>query len=466
MMQNVSVGQQTGLSSILEDYQRDGIPFIRTHKRCVLIMGMGKGKTLTTLAALSELKREDRLTGKLLIVSTKRIAENVWGEEVAKWKHLLFGLSTVQPIIGDEKHRIQALTQDADIYTISADSVEWLMTLPYNLRNFKTIVFDELSLYKNSKIFTLSGYNRRAMAGLALSTQADRVIGLTGTPLSNGAQDLFTEYLVVDKGFSLGTNRWAFVNKYFDKNPYTGARTERKGVLAELEKMIKPITYTVKGVEDEYNYSLFLREFDLHAITFEYYRLVNDENACRSLNIITDNGLTKHNMLRQISSGFVYDLQKNPVYFNDTKLLALKQFMEETGEANLLLFCHFKAEIEILKKAFPKKRLMLISDEGAIAKWNKKEVDILIANPKSAGHGLNLQTGGYNICFYTMPLSPEEFFQSIARLARKGQPFTVNVCCLGARGTRDKEQFSCLLEAGMTQAKMIERLDNFRVQKT
>ena len=450
------------LREVLTPNQKGGANFVVKHKRCVLIMGMGTGKTLATLAALGHMQANGLLRGKILVASTKRIAENVWSEEVAKWSHLT-GLSTVSPLIGTEKQRLKALQVDAEIYTINVDNLQWLCALPVNLRPFRTVVFDELSLFKNSKLFSNSGYNNRTLFGRKISEYADRVIGLTGTPISSGAQDLYSEYLVVDKGASLGTNRWAFINKYFVKNPYTGARTEKEGTLQELEKLISPYTYTVKGVDAEKNFSLFMREFDLHPTMLQHYARIANEGACAALNIITDNGLTKHNLLRQMSSGFVYDWQHVAQYSEDTKIDALKSFMEEIGEAPLLLFYEFKAELDLIKKAFPKKKIGYLTDDGAIAKWNNKQYDILVANPKSAAHGLNLQKGGYNICYYTMPLSPEVFYQSIARLARMGQKFTVNACCLCARGTADAEQFHSLQEDGMTQAKMIERLDNFRM---
>lgn len=453
---------ESQVTNTLKPNQLGGFHFIIKHKRCVLIMGMGTGKTLTTLSALGYLKANSMLTGKTLVVSTKRIAENVWSEEVEKWSSLT-GLETVSRIVGDEKKRLKALNTEADLYTISADSVEWLMALPRNLRPFKTIIYDELSLYKNSKIFSNVGYNKRVLFGMGLSKLADRVIGLTGTPISSGFQDLYSEYMVIDLGATFGTNRWGFIRRYFIKNEYTGARREKEGTLQALEKLIAPITYTVKGVAAEKNYSLFLREFDLHPTTLDYYYSIANNYACSKLNIITENGLTKHNLLRQLSSGFVYDWQGNTQYCENTKIEALKEFWTEIGEAPLLLFCEFKAELASITQAFPKKKIALLKDDGAITKWNKGQLDILIANPKSAAHGLNLQTGGYNICYYTMPLSPELFYQSIARLARMGQKFTVNVCCLAARGTADAEQYYGLQEKGMTQAKMIERLDNFRM---
>lgn len=449
------------LSDILAPYQKEGVNFAYKRKRCVFIMGMGTGKTLTTLALLSILKERGQLNGKVLVASTVRIAENVWHDEVAQWQEILPANLTVSRVIGNEKKRLKALTTEADIYTISVDSLEWLTTLPYNLRPFKNIIFDELSLFKNSSVFSKSGFNRRTKAAMFLASIAERVIGLTGTPKSTDARDLFTEYLVVDKGACLGVNRWAFAKTYFTKNEYTGAYTEEDGASKIIEKLIAPITYTIKGVAEERNFSIAKRSFNLSNKVFGLYKCVNNHNASFELNIITDNGLTKFNYLRQLSSGFVYDWQRNIVHTENAKLEALAEVWAEMGHAPVIIFYHFIEEGKAIAEHYKSKRVAHISDEGAIERWRSKKIDILLANPKSAGHGLNLQAGGYNIIFYTMPLSAELFYQAIARLARKGQTEWVNAVCLAAADTQDDEIFEALKDRGLSQQQMIERLANF-----
>ena len=80
--------------------------FLREHNRAALLLDMGLGKTVITLTRLAELFADFAIE-KALVIAPKRVAEDTWTREAAKWDHLA-GLRVV-PVLGDRKHRLAAL---------------------------------------------------------------------------------------------------------------------------------------------------------------------------------------------------------------------------------------------------------------------------------------------------------------------------------------------------------------------
>ena len=188
----------------LHAYQRYSVEYLLSHPASALFLDCGLGKTLITLTALWDLILDSFDCGKVLVIAPKRVAEDTWPKELAKWDHLK-GLSYAL-VIGTEKQRREALRQKAFLYIINRENVAWLVD---NYRwDFDTLVIDELSSFKSSKA-------QRFRALKRVRPLVKRVIGLTGTPAPNTLIDLWPQIYLLDMGKRLGRFITGYRERFF-----------------------------------------------------------------------------------------------------------------------------------------------------------------------------------------------------------------------------------------------------------
>lgn len=144
---------------------------------------------------------------RVLVIAPLRVARNTWPEEIEKWSHLK-GL-TYAVAVGTEKERLEALYSDAHIYIINRENVEWLIARSGIDFNFDMVVIDELSSFKSHQ-------SKRFKSLVKVRPNIKRIVGLTGTPSSNGLMDLWAEYRLLDMGERLGKFIGRFRESYFD----------------------------------------------------------------------------------------------------------------------------------------------------------------------------------------------------------------------------------------------------------
>ena len=189
--------------SAMHAYQHKAVNFIKKRKSCALFLDLGLGKTIITLTALADfIAKKD--AGKVLIVAPLRVVESVWHQEAAKWEHTQH--LTFSAVTGSPKQREQALAKQADIHLINYENLPWL--IESNHFNFDTVVFDEFSKMKSTKA-------KRFKRFKSVMHKAYRVIGLTGTPASNGLLDLYTQIFLLDRGERLGRTFYEYQQMYF-----------------------------------------------------------------------------------------------------------------------------------------------------------------------------------------------------------------------------------------------------------
>lgn len=134
------------------DYQAYATDFVLSHPYCGLILDMGLGKSVITLTALWDLLLDSFDVGCVLVVAPKRVAEDTWPREIAKWEHLK-GL-TYSLVMGSEKERRAALSRKAMIYIINRENVSWLVE--HTTWRFDALVIDELSsFFKEKKVWSV-----------------------------------------------------------------------------------------------------------------------------------------------------------------------------------------------------------------------------------------------------------------------------------------------------------------------
>ena len=433
--------------SPLHTYQRDAARFILDTPRCLVLMPMGSGKSLTTLTALDSLSLlEDVFPA--LVIAPLRVAQSTWPNEVAQWPFL--GHLRVSVVTGSPAQRQLALDKTADIYTTNYENLPWLEAHLQSRWPFRSIVADESTKLKGFR--TRQG-TKRAKSLAKVAFRSPRFIGLTGTPAPNGLQDLWGQVWFCDQGQRLGKSFTAFQNRWF--------RSVRVGDDAMATKL-EPYPHSQKEIEDrirDITYSLDIRDhLDIRQPIVNIIKVKLPTNAAKlyrqmeqemwvqlaSLKEVEAvNAAAKTQKCLQIASGFAYhDAKRNYEEIHDAKLEALDSVIEEACGAPVLVAYAFKADLERLLKRFPKGKAM-DADPKTIEQWNAGKIPVLFVHPKSAGHGLNLQHGGNILCFYGIDWNLEDRLQVIERIGpvrqkQAGYDRPVFIHYLIAKGTIDE----------------------------
>lgn len=421
-------------------YQKYAENFIITHPEAGLFLDMGLGKTVTTLTAISKLMWD---IGKVLVIAPKRPALDTWPEELGKWDHLK-GL-TYSVVMGTVKQREAALLHDADIYIINRENVVWIVNqFKRKPWPFDCVVIDELSSFKSSKA-------QRFRALKRVRPQIRRIIGLTGTPAGNGLMDLWAECYLLDGGKALGRTITGYRDQYFTPGRRNGMVIYdwnlRKGAHEQIMDRLKPLCISMK-TEDYLSLPdriTIERTFTLSAKSMKQYKqLERDLLLCVDGETIDAvNAAALNTKLQQISSGAVYADDGSVKVLHDERLDALDQILEEARGENVLVFYAFKHELDRIKERHPE--AVEIREPGAIADWKAGKIKLLLAHPASAGHGLNLQSGGHISVWFGLTTSLELYQQALKRLHRQGQTKTCKNFVLMAKGTYDERIYYDIL---------------------
>lgn len=412
-------------------------------------LDMGLGKTVMTLTAIVDLLKAGTAK-KILVIAPKKVAENVWTDEIEKWDHL-HGLRASQ-VLGSEKQRVRALAAKADIYIINRENVVWLVARFGSNWPYDMVVIDELSSFKNPK-------SQRFKALRLVRPLTKRVVGLTGTPAPNGLLDLWSEMFLLDRGKRLGESYTKYRDRYFDPGKRDGYvvfnYNLKKGDMLlgddfykkEIFNRIGDICFSMKTEDylklpDCIDNNRIIRLSD--EVKAKYDEFEREQVLAlkdKEITAINAAGLT--NKLLQFSNGAVYDEDKTWHTVHDEKIDAVKEIVEALNGNPLLLFYSFVSDKDRLKIAFKQARELKTNQD--IKDWNDGKIELLITHPASAGHGLNLQFGGHNMLWYGLPWSLELYQQGKKRIHRNGIKNVVNNMRLIAKGTVDEDVAMALM---------------------
>jgi SNF2 family DNA or RNA helicase len=171
--------------------------------------------------------------------------------------------------------------------------------------------------------------------------------------------------------------------------------------------------------------------------------------------VIADNAAGLMGKLLQLANGEIYtDDTGSTVHIHDRKLDALSEIVEESQGQPLLVFYSYKHDRDRIKRKFP--QAVEIKDSETIEKWNRGEIEMLLAHPASAGHGLNLQDGGHIIVWFGLTWSLELYQQANARLDRQGQKQSVIVHHLLVEDSVDEQVLRVLQGKEKGQEALLE----------
>ena len=440
------------------DYQKYATEFIESHPIAAVILQMGLGKTVCTLTAIEHLMYDTFEVSKVLIVAPLRVAKVTWSDEINKWDHLSH--LTYSVAVGSEKERLSALKKKADLYMINRENLQWLIEksgLPFD---YDMVVLDELSSFK-------SWQSKRFRAFMKVRPKVQRVVGLTGTPSSNGLMDLFAEFKCLDMGERLGRFITQYRNSFFIPDRMNGqvvySYKLRPFAEEEIYRRIGDITISMKALDHlkmpeliENRYPVYMDDGEKQQYESMKKNLILPylENEA----ITAANAAALSGKLCQMANGAVYSDEGSVAHIHDRKLDALEDIIE-AAQGPILLCYWFKHDLERITKKLDELKVEYarISSDGSIRMWNEGKFQVGLIHPASAGHGLNLQAGGNHIVWFGLTWSLELLEQTNARLWRQGQRAeTVVVQYLVTAGTIDERILDAISKKEKDQNALID----------
>ena len=437
--------------SKLHHYQTYCIDFIKNKPVSAVFLDCGLGKTIISLTAIYDLALDKFEVGRILVVAPLRVTM-VWPSEIKKWEHLK-GLS-YSVAVGTERERIDALMTRSTMYIINRENVDWLVNKSGIPFDFDMVVIDELSSFKSYGA-------KRFKSLLKVRPTVKRIVGLTGTPSSNGLMDLWAEFRILDLGQRLGRYITHYRNTYFTPDKRNAqvifSYKPLPGAEDKIYKQISDITISMKSIDylkmpecivNEVSVSLNEKEWNIYSkFKDDMVTKLGDEE------IDAVNAAVLSGKLLQMANGAVYDSENKTHIIHDKKLDALEDLIEGANGKPVLVAYWFKHDLERIKNRFPVRQIKASKD---IEDWNDGNIPIAVIHPASAGHGLNLQSGGSTLIWFGLTWSLELYQQTNARLYRQGQNETVIIHHILTKGTIDEDVMTALTRKEETQASLID----------
>ena len=392
---------------------------------------------------------------KVLIIGPLRVARDTWPSEIEKWEHLRHLRYSVA--VGSAEERVTALQADADIYIINRENVDWLVS--NRIFDFDMIVIDELSSFKNHQ-------SKRFKALMKVRPKVKRIVGLTGTPASNGLMDLFAEFRLLDMGERLGRFIGQYRNEYFKPDKQNGYIVYSYKPLPDAEERIyekiSDITVSMKAVDHLKMPKLISNEYSVKMSESEKekYKELKEELILevQDTEITAANAAALSNKLCQMSNGAIYDDDGEIIPIHNRKLDALEDIIESANGKPVLVAYWFKHDRTRIAERLHKLGIVYqeIKSAESIKKWNSGKLQAAPIHPASAGHGLNLQSGGNFLVWFGLTWSLELYQQTNARLWRQGQQSeTVVIQHIVTKGTVDEKILKALKEKDETQTALM-----------
>lgn len=453
----------------LRYYQQQLVDFTMERKRVGLFVDMGLGKTLATLATVDELFKKGSLSPDkpILVIAPKMVALDTWSREAEKWGYDIDVLIN----IGLTKKKREALFEKArnvtkpTLLTTNPEQLEHIKTaFSDRINPFQMIIVDELSLFK-------SATSKRFEYLQELSERLEYFVGLTGTPAPNSLLDVWSQLVIINPNikYELGRTFFQYRNHFFAPdvvNPRTGVVFSWKlnpGAEEAIYQKIEPHVISMRGAGlvdipdvtyiNEYVYmdkkskkvyDYFDKEIRKELSGLDQGEQLNVQTGANEVTI-ANSAILKSKLL-QLATGAMYDAdstvsERKYTVFHDAKIEKLKELIN-VANSPVLVFYNFVSDLERIRKAIPGIAVLDTKDKNAnalIKKWNEGRIPVLLANPASTGHGLNLQDGGHIIVWFSQTWRNEVYRQANKRLHRSGQKHPVQIIHIVTKDTADEE---------------------------
>jgi SNF2 family DNA or RNA helicase len=361
----------------LNEDQQDALEIIKDKRHYGIFFDMGVGKTALMLALIEYLVFDKLEVSNVLIIAPASVANKltVWQDEIKKWEN--FAYFDFHDLSGTAKERVEKISNKKSSITIMSDAlVDWWFETYGNLNAFDMIIVDESSRFKSAKA------KRFKRLAKMIDLQKHRVYLLSGTPVPNGLEDVWSQIFLMDKGQRLGTSFWKFIDTYFMVFNYRKVlnKQNREFILnqikdicvfassdkIELPKKIEQKVYFKFNEEKQKTFDDFEKNYIMN--------LGKEEISVLSKQILINKCL-------QLANGCIYhDTEGNYTMFDDAKLKFVEKYSDEHPEENILVFYSFK---------FDKARLLKLPQARAIENsedkndWNAGKIKLGIIDRKS-----------------------------------------------------------------------------------
>lgn len=416
---------------------------------------------MISLSAIMDLMFDRFEVSRVLVIGPLRVCSSVWPQERLKWDGMDFLRMSV--ITGSCRQREASLRTQADVYVINRENVKWLVDWLEQHRipwPFDMVVIDELSSFKNHQ-------SLRWKALRKVRPKIRRMVGLTGTPASNGLMDLWAEVFLIDGGKRLGRFIGRYREAYFKPsgmNPYTGVvygYVPLPGAEEKIYGRISDIAVSMKALDylDMPEYLPVTHSVQMDGRERKLYEEMKKELlvTVEGEEIDAANAAVLSGKLLQMANGAVYGENDGAVELHDKKLLMLEDLIEQANGQNVLVAYWFMHDHERIMRHLTEKGYMPrdIRTDKDIADWNDGGIRVGLISPASAGHGLNIQKGGHILIWFSLIWSLEMYQQTNARLWRQGQTEVVTIHHIVCKDTVDEDVLNALEHKDMTQQKLI-----------
>ncbi len=440
------------------DYQEYTTDFIIRNPVSAVFLEMGLGKTVSTLTAINELCFDCFSVRRVLVIAPLRVARDTWPAEIQKWDHLRD--LTFSVAVGTEDERLDALNRNTDICVINRENVQWLIEESGFGFDFDMVVIDELSSFKNNQA-------KRFRALLKARPAVKRIVGLTGTPSSNGLMDLWAEFRVLDLGKRLGRYISNYRAEYFVPDKRNGmvvfSYRPKPGAEEAIYEKIGDITISMKSTDHLKMPECVYNEIPVRmdekerakydAMKTDLVVSLHDEE------IDAGNAAALAGKLSQMANGAVYSEDKKVLPLHERKLDALEDVIEAANGKPVLIAYWFKHDLARISERLKTRHIPfeVLESPESIRRWNAGEIPAALIHPASAGHGLNLQAGGSTLVWFGLTWSLELYQQTNGRLWRQGQKAdTVVIHHIICEKAIDERIMTALRKKEKTQTALID----------
>ena len=434
------------------EYQQYATDFIIKNPTAAVFLEMGLGKSVIALTAILELCLERFEISRVLVIAPLRVARDTWPAEIQKWDHLKD--LTYSVAVGTANERRAALWQKTFVHIINRENVQWLIEdsgIPWQ---YDMVVIDELSSFKSHQ-------SKRFKSLMKARPGVRRIVGLTGTPSSNGLMDLWSEFRVLDMGKRLGRFITHYREQFFEPDRRNGMQVfsykPRAGAEREIYRRIGDITISMRSADYLKMPECVMNTVPvkLDSTEYEVYEEMESKMVTELDGVEIDavNAAALTGKLCQLANGAIYTPDGNTVFFHERKLDALEDLIEGANGKPVLVAYWYKHDLARIQERFKVRELKSSKD---ITDWNAGKIPVAVIHPASAGHGLNLQAGGSTLIWFGLTWSLELYQQTNARLWRQGQQAeTVVIHHIITRGTVDEDVMQSLSEKDRSQAALM-----------
>lgn len=441
-------------------YQKAGIKFVIQQATSALLWDPGLGKTVTMLSAFALLQKQTSVRT-MLVIAPLRVCQTVWPAQVQLWDHLKH--LKVALLWGPKKE--EALLSDADIYVINPEGLDWLSRKIVKV--FKQWPFDVLCVDESTRFKHPT--TQRFLTLRPMLRMFKRRYILTGSPAPNGLTDLWGQVYILDQGHALGPSMGWYKSNYFDQVGEYGKFVPRSGAEEAIYKKLLPLVMRL-AAKDYLDLPPLIEnvvEVELPPSAMSKYRQMEDilMTVLEDETVTAANASVAWGKCRQIANGGIFhEGGKEWTDLHEAKVDAVEDIIEELQGKPALVAYEYGHDLERLLRRLGRDTPWIGGGVSAgrfrsiEAAWNRGEIAVLLAQPQSVAHGLNLQETSAAVVDAGLTPDLEVDEQLVRRVWRQGQKETVVRHRIVAKDTVDELIMKMLKKKDRTQQSLLDAL--------